>query len=109
MVKFINNSATVEAPEIRMNAPSTGAAGATIDLSADQTGGDPVVAWTWGFGDGVTTTGSTTSHAWTEPGDYPVTATAQGLNGEKAQKQLQIHITGHMSTRFNPADIRRLP
>jgi alpha-galactosidase len=109
MVKFIDSSVTVSAPEIRMDAPSSGAAGATIDLAAAQTGGDPVVAWTWSFGDGVTAGGRKTTHTWTEPGDYPVTVTAQGLDGEKAQKQLQVHITGHMSTRFDPAEIRRLP
>ena len=92
-----------------MDAASSGAAGATIDLSAEQTSGDPVVAWTWSFGDGVTTRGRKTAHAWTEPGDYPVTLTAQGLNGAKTQRQLQVHITGHMSTRFDPAEIRRLP
>ncbi|MGA8529780.1 MAG: alpha-galactosidase, partial [Acidobacteriaceae bacterium] len=109
MIKFIDNGATVSDPEIRIDASSQGAAGATIGLSAEQTGGDPVVAWTWTFGDGVTASGPRTTHAWTEPGDYPVTAIAQGLNGEKAQKQLQIHITGHMSTRFDPAEIHRLP
>jgi alpha-galactosidase len=109
MVKFIDSSVTLADPEIRIDAPSSGAAGATIDLSAEQTGGDPVVAWTWTFGDGVTASGRRATHAWTEPGDYPVTVTARGLNGEKAQKQAQIHISGHMSTRFNPAEIHRLP
>ncbi|HEX3661965.1 MAG TPA: alpha-galactosidase [Acidobacteriaceae bacterium] len=109
MVKFIDNSVKVAAPEIRIDAPSTGAAGATIDVAAEPAGGDPVVAWTWTFGDGVTTSGRKSAHAWTEPGDYPVTVTAQGLDGEKSQKQIQVHITGHMSTRFDPAEIRRLP
>jgi hypothetical protein len=108
MVKFIDNSVTAADPEIRIDAAATGVAGATIDLSAEQTSGDPVVAWTWSFGDGVTASGHETSHTWTEPGDYPVTVTAQGLNGEKAQKQVQMHITGHMSTRFEPAEIHRL-
>ncbi|MGB7170028.1 MAG: alpha-galactosidase [Acidobacteriaceae bacterium] len=109
MVKFIDSSVTVSAPEIRIDAPSAGAAGVTLDLSANETSGDPVVAWTWSFGDGVTVTGQKASHAWTEPGDYPVTVTAQGLNGEKAQQQVQVHITGHMSTRFSPQEIRRFP
>jgi len=109
MVRLIDSSVTVAAPEIRADAPASGAAGATLDLSAAQTGGDPVVAWMWSFGDGVTARGQKTVHAWTEPGDYPVTVTAQGLDGEKSQQHLQIHITGHMSTRFDPAEIRRLP
>ncbi|HZZ40240.1 MAG TPA: alpha-galactosidase [Acidobacteriaceae bacterium] len=109
MVKFIDSSATVADPEIREDVPNGGAAGATIDLSAEQTGGDPVVAWAWTFGDGVTAAGRKTTHAWTEPGDYPVTLTAEGLNGEKTQKQVEVHINGHMSTRFDPAEIRRLP
>ncbi|MGA7523801.1 MAG: alpha-galactosidase [Acidobacteriaceae bacterium] len=109
MVKFIDGSVQVAAPEIRIDAPATAAAGATLDLSAEQTGGDPVVAWTWSFGDGVDVGGQQAAHAWTEPGDYPVTVTAEGLNGEKAQQQVQVHIAGHMSTQFNPAEIRRLP
>ena len=109
MVKLIDNRVTVSAPEVRIDAPSTGAAGATLELSAEQTAGDPVVAWTWSFGDGVTAGGHTATHAWTEPGEYPVTVTAQGLDGERTDKQIRVRITGHMSTRFNPAEIRRLP
>jgi hypothetical protein len=109
MVKLTDSSATVSAPEIHIAAPEGGTAGATIALAAEQASGDPVVAWTWTFGDGVTTRGQKTTHTWTEPGDYPVTLTAQGLNGEKAEKQMQVHITGHMSTRFDLAAIQRLP
>ena len=109
MVKLIDSSVAVSAPEIRIDAPDHIASGATLRLSAEPVSGDPPVAWLWTFGDGVTASGENTSHTWTDSGDYTVTVTAHGLGGEKAQKQVQIHVAGTMSTRFNPAEIRRLP
>jgi hypothetical protein len=109
MVKLIDSSVAVGAPEIRIDAPDHVASGETLRLSAEPVSGDPPVAWSWAFGDGVTASGPKTSHAWTDSGDYTVSVTAQGLGGEKAQKQVRVHVTGTMSTRFNPAEIRRLP
>lgn len=109
MLKMIDRDVAAAAPEIAMDEAAGGKAGQTIPFSAKSTGGDPVVSWKWSFGDGVTADGWETRHTWTEPGDYEVTVTARGLDGEETRQDYRAHITGHMSTTFNPAEIRRLP
>ncbi|HTV13725.1 MAG TPA: alpha-galactosidase [Acidobacteriaceae bacterium] len=109
MVKLIDRSAEATAPEIQIDVPEHGASGDTLRLSATAVSGDPVVGWSWSFGDGVTERGQKVSHTWTEPGDYTVTLAVRSLSGLKAQKQAQIQVTGTMPTQFNPAEIRRLP
>ena len=109
MLKVIDRDVAGAAPEIAIDHSASRTAGQTISFSAKKTGGNPVVAWKWTFGDGVTADGQEARHTWTEPGDYVVTVTARGLDGEETPQQYRAHITGHMSTTFNPAEIRRLP
>jgi alpha-galactosidase len=108
MLKVVDRDVAAAAPQIAIDQAASGAAGQSIPFSAKNTGGDPVVSWKWAFADGVTADEQETRHTWTEPGDYTVTVTARGLDGEETQKQYRVHITGHMSTTFNPAEIRRL-
>ena len=109
MVKIVDRSLTAIAPEIRVQAPEHGGSGDMLSLSAAAVGGDTVVSWSWTFGDGVNESGQKVTHTWTEPGDYTVTVVARSLSGLKSQKEARIHVTGIMPTRFNPAEIRRLP
>jgi alpha-galactosidase len=61
----------------------------------------------WDFGDGVTSEGREVNHTYTEPGDYSVHLTASGLSGIDAEDHFELHISGHMPTTFDPANIRR--
>lgn len=108
VVKLLDRAIPETAPVIDVAETANGTAGEPARLTAAQTGGDPVVAWTWNFGDGVTADGATASHTWTEPGDYAAVVTARGLDGETAQKKIRVHVGGAMTTTFNPGKIRRL-
>ena len=43
--------------------------------------GDHISSYQWSFGDGQTGTGQTTSHSYTQPGNYPVTLNVQTSGG----------------------------
>jgi hypothetical protein len=46
-------------------------------------------------------------HTFTHPGEYQVQATVTGLGGIANRKASKVSITGDVSTRFEPAAMRR--
>jgi hypothetical protein len=108
VLKIINRDVAAAPPQITIVATQAAKAGETLAFAAQCSSGDPVVGWTWDFGDGVKLEGAQAKHAWTEPGDYTVHLTAKALSGEQAEKTLQVHIEGYMATTFNPSAIQRL-
>jgi PKD repeat protein len=63
--------------------PQAGAS-ATFDASASTNGGSPcgvACSYAWDFGDGQTSTGITTSHAYTKPGNYTARLTVTDARG----------------------------
>ncbi|MBW4025976.1 MAG: PKD domain-containing protein [Acidobacteria bacterium] len=107
LLKIIDQGKPVQALVVTADHPSHGAPGEDLTFSAHQTGGDPVLAYRWNFGDGTNVEAATTTHAWTEPGDYRVSLTATGLSHNHAGQSFTVHITGHISTGFAPARNRR--
>jgi hypothetical protein len=108
MVKIVDRDIAAVPPAMTIAAADSGHAGEPVTLSASQTGGSPLVSWTWTFGDGVTASGRQPSHTWTEPGDYTVLVTARGVDGNEAQARRVVHIAGTIPTVFDPKAIRRL-
>lgn len=107
MLKLVNEDVPAAAPVLKVQHPEAGSSGQSLDFSAETTGDEPGISWQWTFGDGVSVNGTKVSHTWTEPGDYPVQLTVNGVDGTHATTAFKVHITGYMSTTFNPADIRR--
>jgi alpha-galactosidase len=107
MLKIVDKSVRPVAPELTISHPPEGKAGATIDFSANSSGGDAIVSYLWEFGDGVSVTGREARHIYTEAGNYPVHLTATALSGAATRRNFQFRVSGHMSTIFDPKDIRR--
>lgn len=103
MLKIIDQAEPEQAPTIDAEHPGAGSTGTEIAFSAHTTGDAPVLSYRWSFGDGIEETGVHVSHAWTEPGDYEVHLTATGLDNKTTEKTFAVHITGGISTSFNPA------
>lgn len=54
--------------------PTEVAMGGTVDFTdTTTTNGGPIAAWAWDFGDGEVGSGTTTSHAYPDPGTYTAT------------------------------------
>jgi hypothetical protein len=55
----------------------------------------------------VTANGKRTVHAYTHPGTFRVTVTAEGLDGLAVHKVTSLQVTGHISSDFKlPANRR---
>lgn len=108
MLRLVNQDLPAVPPAVTTQHPGSGTAGQTLNFSAETSADQPGIDWTWNFGDGVTAHGQCVSHTWTEPGGYNVHLTVTGIDGVRATTQFSVHITGYMSTVFNPAAIRRL-
>jgi hypothetical protein len=107
MLKIVNEDVPAAAPTVQVSCPTSVATGASIPLAADDDGSYPAVGFRWAFGDGVMRSGAKVSHAWTEPGDYQVRMVATGLDGMKASKVCRVHVSGLISTVFDPSQIKR--
>jgi alpha-galactosidase len=109
ILKIIDSSVPVAAPSVTVNAPETAKPGEAVRLSAESDpGGDPVIAFTWDFGDGTHSEGASTSHAYTHTGQFTVHLVAQGPDGLPFEKAMPIKIDGKIDTRFAPTKKQRL-
>ncbi len=107
VLKIVDDTVPTSAPQIQIRCPQTGRTGSALVCSAQAHGPEPVLAYDWTFGDGVSAAGSRVAHTWTEPGTYRVRVLATGLDGKTAQQEVDVRTLGYMSTVFAPSDIRR--
>lgn len=107
MLKIIDEDVPASAPDVELSCPQSVATGSSLRMAAQSDGEEPAISYRWSFGDGVQTSGAKVSHAWTEPGDYEVHLVAIGLDGIKANKACKVHVSGLISTVFDPAKIKR--
>ncbi len=107
VLKIIDRSVPPAAPNITVHCAQAGSSGEDLDFSAHGQSDNPAISWEWDFGDGVNLAGSQVRHTWTEPGDYTVRVTAEGLDGMHSSQSCAVHISGPPSTLFAPALTRR--
>ncbi|MFZ0552222.1 MAG: glycoside hydrolase family 36 protein [Steroidobacteraceae bacterium] len=108
VLKIIDASQPATMPRLAINCPGASVSGRQVACVATEQGGQPVVAYRWDFGDGTSTGGGSTTHTWTEPGTYSIGLEATTLDGSQLTQHADIRISGHLSTIFSPAKIRRL-
>ncbi len=95
VIKIIDTSIPMAAPSIALQVPSQAKVGEEIGFSCTiSKDGTPALAYHWDFGDGVVTDGATLTHAYTAAGNYKVRFTAEGLDGESAEKTVSIVVSG---------------
>ena len=95
VIKIIDTSIPMAAPSIAIQVPSQAKTGEEIEFSSTVSkDGAPALAYHWDFGDGVVADGAILTHAYTAPGNYTVRFTAEGLDGNPAQKTVSIAVSG---------------
>jgi alpha-galactosidase len=106
LLKIIDTSIPPAAPSIAFQVPTQAKIGEEVEFSCVVSkDGVPALAYHWDFGDGVVSDGAILTHAYTAAGHYTVRFTAEGLDGESAEKTGSIAVGG--STILPPP--RRLP
>ena len=106
-LKSVSLTATVNdmPPTVSLGSPASGQAGdleyfsaSATDISpADQAAG---FTYAWNFGDGVTTTGASPSHAFAAAGTYTVTVTATDEYGKSGSANGKVVISSSGSTPY---------
>lgn len=71
---------------------TTAEVGAALVFSATPSGGTPPMSITWDFGDGITASGGSTSHAYATAGPFRVRATATDAGGQTASAEFDVSI-----------------
>ena len=71
--------------------PESPGVGETVVFS-DCSSGDPDT-WFWNFGDGFTSEEQNPTHAWDQPGDYPVTLTISRSGGDPAEIEQWVTVS----------------
>ncbi|HVS78120.1 MAG TPA: alpha-galactosidase, partial [Steroidobacteraceae bacterium] len=108
MLKIIDEQQPAAMPRLAIDCPHASVAGQPVTCVAAAKGGQPVLAYRWGFGDGTSARGSSAMHTWTEPGTYRIDLEATTLDDSRITRHADIRISGHLSTVFSPSKIRRL-
>jgi alpha-galactosidase len=98
LIKIIDTSIPIAAPSMAFQVPSQAKTGEEIGFSSlTSKDGVPALAYHWDFGDGVIADGAILTHAYTTAGNYTVRFTAEGLDGQPAEKTFSIAISGSVN------------
>jgi len=95
VIKIIDTSIPIAPPLIALHVPPQAKTGEEIGFSCIVSKeGAPALAYHWDFGDGVVADGAILTHAYTAAGNYTVRFTAEGLDGEFADRTFSIAVSG---------------
>jgi hypothetical protein len=109
VVKLTRSDVPVVPPAFVATVPSTGNAGETLSFGAHQSSEtEPILEYTWDFGDGTSLTGANVDHAFTHDGTYQVRVHAMGLAGALSDQSQPLTIHGAVSTKYVPGAKQRL-
>ena len=108
MFKLIDNTLPVTPLPFNVHSPTSGKAGQILSLSAEADSAAPMLLSHWDFGDGSSADGASVQHTYTQAGEYNVHVTATSLDAITSSKTVTITVSGNISTRFVPADKKRL-
>jgi PKD repeat protein len=106
VLKMVRSDTPATPPVLVATVPSTGNAGETLRFTARPASEtEPILQYTWNFGDGTSVSGANVAHAFTRAGTYQVRVHATGLSDSSSDqiKSLTIHGAVSPSTRRVPS------
>jgi alpha-galactosidase len=107
--KIMNTGVSAKAPAVTAKVASSAKAGESARFQASPASeADPVLHYTWDFGDGVTMEGADVTHAYTHAGTFKARLEATGFAPKPDIQTFSITITGSIATKYLPESKRRL-
>ena len=96
VLKLIDGDVPGSAPGASAQVPESAATGASFQVSVQGAGEDgaAIVDYHWDFGDGTSTEGTHSAHAYTQPADYLVRLTVTGVDGLSTELEFPVKVTG---------------
>jgi hypothetical protein len=108
VLKLIRSDSPAVPPRLVATVPSTGDAGETLRFIARPASeSEPILEYSWDFGDGTSVTGANVDHAFTHAGTYEVHIHAIGVGGSSSHQNRELTIHGSISTKYQPGAKRR--
>ncbi|MEO6912202.1 MAG: alpha-galactosidase [Edaphobacter sp.] len=106
--KIVNTGIPAKAPDATAKVASSGKAGESMVFhAAPADHDDPVLHYTWDFGDGVTVEGADATHAYTHAGVFMAHLKATGFAPKPSIQAFSITISGTIATKYIPESKRR--
>lgn len=98
LVKIVDTSSPAAPPSSAFQVPTHMKIDEEITFSSVASKeGVPALAYHWDFGDGVTADGAVLTHTYTAAGNFTVRFTAEGLDGESAERTFSITVSGSVT------------
>jgi len=95
LIRLTDESVPAAAPSLSANVPKVTGIGEAVKVSAcAAAAGVPALAFHWDFGDGITADGARATHAYSIPGVYTITVSAEGVDGISAKQTASISVSG---------------
>ncbi len=108
VIKFIDNTVSPSAPNVKAQVPAATNAGKTFHVSAQtDAAGVPAVEYHWDFGDGITAKGSKVAHTYAQAANFTVRLTVDGIDGVPAVQTFPVKVTGTLRAFPSLSDNRR--
>jgi alpha-galactosidase len=106
--KVIKTNISAQAPIASATVASSGTTGDSLKFNAAPADvNNPVLNYSWDFGDGITLTGANTTHSYTHAGTYVVSLRCSGFASEPSVQTFTVKVIGSVSTKFVPTRQRR--
>jgi hypothetical protein len=98
VLKLVRSDMPAVPPALVATVPPAGNAGETLRFSARPASEtEPILEYTWNFGDGTSMSGANVAHAFTHARTYQVSAHATGLAGSTSEQSSSLTIHGAVS------------
>jgi alpha-galactosidase len=108
VLKLVRSDTPAVPPALVATVPSTGNAGETLRFTARPASEtEPILQYTWNFGDGTSVSGANVTHAFTHAGTYQVRVHATGLAASSKAQNSSLTIHGAVFTKYAPGAKRR--
>jgi len=90
--QLVVETVSAQAPIAEVGGPYSAIVGGRITFDGSRSSGT-ITDYLWGFGDGSSGQGTTTTHFYSSPGTYSVSLTVIGADGQRSTDRAQVTIT----------------